>query len=195
MERIRWTGGLLALAPLALAVLATACSGSSSGPGVVSAGSSTASTPTGSGSASAASGQSAMAKGVAYAACMRAHGEPNFPDPVAGPNGQGAGWMFGPNSNVNPGSPQYQTATKACGPQPSLNSTPAPPLTPAQEQQYLRWAACIRAHGVPSFKDPTFSGGHPQITYTGGDAGQMRAAQQACQQYLRGISGGGTFTG
>jgi hypothetical protein len=135
-----------------------------------------------------------MAKGIAYAQCMRSHGVQGFPDPQPAPNGQGVGWQM--SGAVNMSSPQFQAATKACGPMPNLGGGTAPPaLTAAQEQQYLKWAACIRAHGVPGFKDPTFPGGHPQIT-TSGNGAQLNAAQQACASYLRGIQGGGgTITG
>lgn len=43
-----------------------------------------------------------------YAKCMRAHGEPNFPDP----NSQGGFQIEG--SGMNPNSAQYQAANKTC---------------------------------------------------------------------------------
>jgi hypothetical protein len=58
-----------------------------------------------------------------YAACMRTHGEPNFPDPHAPSNGapdsqtqSGQGGNSGTNGSngVNPTSPQYIAAGKAC---------------------------------------------------------------------------------
>jgi hypothetical protein len=49
------------------------------------------------------------AKLLQYAQCMRAHGVPNFPDPIVKPN------QFGFNiSGVDPNSPQFQSAQKAC---------------------------------------------------------------------------------
>jgi hypothetical protein len=186
-RQARWAGALLAVG-----LLTAACSGGSSSPGVAAA-----SSPAAGGSASPGPSGSAsgMAGGIAYAQCMRSHGVPGFPDPQPAPNGQGAGWMLG--AGVNMSSPQFQAATKACGPMPNLGGgASVPPLTAAQKQQYLKWAACIRAHGVPGFKDPTFSGGYPQITSSGGNGAQMQAAEQACSSYLHGIpGGGGTFTG
>jgi hypothetical protein len=40
--------------------------------------------------------------------CMRAHGEPNFPDPTT------HGLQIGPNSGIDPRSPQFQNAQKDC---------------------------------------------------------------------------------
>ena len=40
--------------------------------------------------------------------CMRAHGEPNFPDPTT------QGLHIGPNSGIDPSSPQFQTAQHDC---------------------------------------------------------------------------------
>jgi hypothetical protein len=55
---------------------------------------------------------------VAMAVCMRSHGVPNFPDPTVrtGPMG-GVGIQLGPpGGSVDPGSPAFQAARKACGP-------------------------------------------------------------------------------
>jgi hypothetical protein len=188
IRQARWAGVLLAIG-----LLTAACSSSSPSPGVASAPSSGTAGHTGSASPSQSASSSGMAVGIAYAQCMRSHGVSAFPDPHAGPNGQGAGWLL--PASVNMASPQFQAATKACGPMPNLGGSSVPPLTAAQQQQYLRWAACIRAHGVPGFKDPTFPNGYPQFT-TSGDGAQMQAAQQACASYLRGIPGAdsGTLT-
>jgi hypothetical protein len=52
---------------------------------------------------------------LAYAACMRKHGLPWFPDPTS----QGS-FVVSPGSsaaaNWNPGSPQFRAADKACRP-------------------------------------------------------------------------------
>lgn len=187
-RQARWAGALLAIG-----LLTAACSSSAPSPGVASAPSSGTAGNTGSAPPSQPASPNAMAAGIAYAQCMRSHGISDFPDPQSGPNGQGAGWLL--LAGVNMTSPQFQAATNACGPMPNLGGSSAPPLTAAQQRQYLRWAACIRAHGVPGFKDPTFPNGYPQFT-TSGSGAQMQAAQQACASYLRGIpgAGGGTIT-
>jgi hypothetical protein len=64
-------------------------------------------------------------------------------------------------------------------------------LTAAQQQALVRWAACIRANAVPSFPDPTFSGGTPDFVFSAKpDPGMLRIALRACQQYLSGVPGG-----
>ncbi len=56
--------------------------------------------------------QKAAAKGKAlkYTACMRAHGEPDFPDPSS----TGTIQLSTPTGILNPTSPQFKEATKAC---------------------------------------------------------------------------------
>jgi hypothetical protein len=55
------------------------------------------------------------AKALAMSRCMRSHGVPNFPDPtfVNGPNG-GLGVRIG-GAGIDPSSPAFQAASKACG--------------------------------------------------------------------------------
>jgi hypothetical protein len=47
-----------------------------------------------------------------FSACMRAHGVPKFPDPQFG-NGK-IGIRIDPSSGIDPRSPQFQAAQKAC---------------------------------------------------------------------------------
>jgi hypothetical protein len=123
---------------------------------------------------------------------MRTHGVPEFPDPVAGPNG-GAGIQLkvGPGTGVDPNSTAFQAADKACR---SLlpNGGVPPQLTPAQQQQFLDWAQCIRQHGVPDFPDPQFSGGGVRIAVQAGTGSQaaLQAAQQACRSKMPAGFGG-----
>lgn len=58
---------------------------------------------------------------LAMAKCMRAHGVPNFPDPIvgSGPGGRGIGVKIGvggPGSGLDPSSPAFQTAQRTCQP-------------------------------------------------------------------------------
>jgi hypothetical protein len=46
-----------------------------------------------------------------YSACVRAHGVPNFPDPIFPPGG---GMMIGLPAGVSDSSPAFQAAQKAC---------------------------------------------------------------------------------
>jgi hypothetical protein len=85
-----------------------------------------------------------------WAAYIRAHGVPNFPDP----NGQGGVNVAGININ----SPQFQTAHQDCQ---SL-VVPLPPAQVAQVvKRQLAVARCMRKHGLPNFPDPGSQGQLP----------------------------------
>lgn len=47
-----------------------------------------------------------------FAACMRANGEPGYPDPTFSANGVSQG--FGKGDGVDPNSPQFAAAQKKC---------------------------------------------------------------------------------
>jgi len=49
-----------------------------------------------------------LAQMVKLAECMRAHGVPRFPDPTSN------GIRISPSSGIDPNSPQFQAAQKAC---------------------------------------------------------------------------------
>jgi len=135
-----------------------------------------------------------------YAECMRSHGIGDFPDPQSGPAG-GFGFKIqaGPGSDLDPQSTRYTAADTACK---ALlpNGGVRRQLTAAQQQAFLNWAACIRAHGEPNLPDPIFSGGGIRIRLAapagqGGSGPQgpppeLQAAQQACQSKLPGGFGG-----
>jgi hypothetical protein len=160
--------GALAAALSGLALLAAACSGA--GP--------TAAT----GSASA---QTPYQQALAYAQCMRTHGEPSFPDPTS----QGL-ITFGP---VDIHSPRYLSANKACA-----HLIPSQPLTAAQRREHvsqaLKFSACMRSHGIANFPDPivTRGGAAVGLRLSGIDQGspQFQSAQHACRQFEPGLGGG-----
>jgi hypothetical protein len=62
---------------------------------------------------SAAQTAKMRAQALAMSRCMRTHGVPNFPDPQF-PGGGGAGIRLN-GSGINPNSPAFQAAQKACG--------------------------------------------------------------------------------
>jgi hypothetical protein len=57
-----------------------------------------------------------------------------------------------PPGTLPPGTLPPGTPTQNTQPQNTQN----PPLTPADRLDYLKAAACMRAHGIPDFPDPTF---------------------------------------
>ena len=106
-----------------------------------------------SGSVSSAAGAQATKreKAVKFAECVRAHGVPHFPDPDATGN-------F--NFAVDVSAATFTAAVKACKAlQPP--GTLSGHRTVSQQSAALRFAACVRAHGVPDFPDPV--NGQPLI--------------------------------
>lgn len=163
-RRAACTAAVLLLA----GALVAGCGGGSPNGGVASLGSHTSGShsPT-SGAASASEGREASpaSQAVAYTDCMHAHGVPNFPEPQVSEHGNSTSIKMAVPVGVGK-NPRFKTASEACrkllpGGGPS-NQTP---LTPAQQEQYLRAAACIRSHGLPNFPDPTFSGGGVHIDH------------------------------
>jgi hypothetical protein len=126
-------------------------------------------------------------KDLAYAQCMRSHGQPSFPDPTS----QG-GFKF---SDGLPSGPAYQSAYTACKKVLPNGSV----VTAAQLRRLmgtaLKFAECMRAHGIANFPDPTMSNGTISIAIPQGSgidtsSPQFLAAQQACRSLKPG--GGGS---
>jgi subtilase family serine protease len=69
-------------------------------------------TATRSSAAQSVSKVGAFGRAVAFAQCMRTHGEPNFPDPVR--EGGGVQEKISHGSGIVPSSPQFTAATNAC---------------------------------------------------------------------------------
>jgi hypothetical protein len=184
---------------LALGLVLGACSGGGGSPKVATLGGTTTTVASSGGSGVGPDGLTQtqqIAKMTKYAECVRSHGVPDFPDPIAGPDG-GAGFQIKAQSgsDLDPNSPAMQSAQTACK---SLlpNGGVAPQLTAAQQQAFLNWAACIRAHGMPNFPDPDFSGGGVRIRIQAspgqqGPPAALQSAQQACKSKMPGGFGGG----
>jgi hypothetical protein len=122
---------------------------------------------------------------VAFSQCMRANGVPNFPD--LGGNGmliQSSGQTISVNG-VSVNAPAYQAARTKC--QKYLPTrTPASPSEQAQQiARGLKFARCMRSHGVPNFPDPkvvSSSGGNQRVALPGvnPEAPAVQAGAKAC---------------
>jgi hypothetical protein len=142
-----------------LALLLAACGGSSS--------------PSGS-RGSHRGGSSSSTSAIAYSACMRSHGVPNFPDPDrSGQHPKGDPQQCGVRTAA------YQAAQLAC-----RHLLPTGGSLQQQEQhcwenhdcpqalvqQMLtadrKFAQCMRSHGVPNFPDPTLESDGPVFYIT-----------------------------
>jgi hypothetical protein len=160
--------GLIVSALLAIVLLATACEGGPSGPGVAGQGAS--STPSAS-----PSGADPTDAQLAYARCMRGHGISDFPDPQPG----GGPIQVGPGSNWN--TPQFNAADDACK---SLLPIPSAEEQQQEFEDMLRFAQCMREHGIADFPDPTPGEGGGLNAEPGSDLDpnnpQFQAANEAC---------------
>jgi len=138
---------------LGLVVLAAGCGGAPSLSGSGSNGGNQAPT------SSKNSSGGPMAQFVAYAKCMRSHGIHDFPDPVTSPGG-GIAFQIngGPGSDLNRNNPTFKAAQQACR---SLlpGGGQAPATMSAQKlAAEVKWARCMRSHGLPNFPDPNAQG-------------------------------------
>ena len=169
---------LFAAALAALTLLAAGCGGGAKAPGVANLGTTT-------GSEAGSTPTSA----APWAQCMNTHGIPASADP--------GGYISIPPSAKN--SPQLQPALKACQ---SLlpvidQGGGGPRSTPQAGKQMLKFATCMRKHGLSDFPDPKFINGLwtlPGMTGAGsGDldpnSPQFQAAATACQSVAPGHIG------
>lgn len=187
--RARLCQTALAIAALlGVCVLAAGCGGGSSRPQVASIGPPTTTTtePSTAPSATKASGG---AIALAFIDCMRTHGEPNMPEPSISKNGRTASININASSGIDPNSPQFIAATNACKhllPNkgvPSAGQT----ITPADQADYLKGAACMRSHGFPDFPDPTFHDNTVSFTTTSPidtNSSQYQNALTTCQKLI-----------
>jgi hypothetical protein len=159
--------GFVAAGVVAIAVLAAACGGG--------------------GIAPVLAGTSNYQKALSYAQCMRAHGEPSYPDPTS----NGGFVIDGKKDHLN--GALMSSANKAC-----QHLLPKfAPMTATQQRQAtteaLRYVACMRTHGIPNMPDPVVNAQGVQFRI-GGPKGKgpppgsqmLHNAMQACQKLLPG---------
>lgn len=124
-------------------------------------------------------------RAVKFAACIRAHDVPDFPDPDAKND-----FQYG--VSVTPAVwKQATTACKSLQPPGSLSSE----RTPKEQSASLEFARCIRDNGVKDFPDPV--NGEPLVdTYKipssnrPGGMTILNAAMQKCGTVMRRSAGG-----
>jgi hypothetical protein len=168
LRRTRVAAAITVMA--AAALLVTACSGSPSS--------------TGSGGSPNAGG-SATSQLVAYTQCMRSHGVPDYP----GPDSSGQMPKITSGQQVGVSDSRLTAAQGAC-----QSLWPYQPLTQAQQRQQLtddlKFAQCMRSHGVPTFPDPTSSDGRVEFVISVSRDGfdphspQIIAKAHECQYVL-----------
>jgi hypothetical protein len=174
-----------------LAVLAAACNGSPSSGG--------------SGDSPSAAGSTSSPSAIAYSACMRSRGVPNFPDPDS--SGQ---LPKADPQQLGVSQSQLQMAERACQHllpnaagsfrQQTQQCFLAGDCPPALVQQILTvqrgYAQCMRSHGFPNWPDPTIdSQGRPYfdvskagISEADTRSSQWTSADRECERSV-GIGG------
>ncbi len=155
-----------ALAVLALALGLAACGGS---PGAAST---TTSTTTGQTSSAGPPARPQQAALLRYAACVRSHGVPNFPDPSNG--------FLSVPAGLNPNSPQFQSANQACqGLLPNGGSQQV--TSPQNLAGLVKFAACMTKRGIPMS-----ASGNGSVSFGNADPNspQFQSASQACKKLV-----------
>lgn len=134
-----------------------------------------------------ASASSKRASALAYSRCMRKHGVKDFPDP--GPDGE-------ISIDATPGSdlkgPKFEAADDACKSlMPKQGQGKDPSVVRAAA---LKYAKCMRAHGIKKFPDPNKDGGIQISTGPGLDPNSPRfkAADKTCKHLLPAGGDGGS---
>ncbi|HUC13830.1 MAG TPA: hypothetical protein VMS00_05200, partial [Acidimicrobiales bacterium] len=159
---------------IGFAVLAAAC-GASNSPGVAGSGS------IAGGHKPASTGPSrGMAQALAYARCMRSHGVPDFPDPTPFPGG-GIAFQInaGSGSDLNHNSPKFKRADQACHSQLPGGEQPSP-LSSDKIAAEVKWALCMRSHGLPGFPDPDAQGSFDSSRFNGRSP-VFQSASKSCK--------------
>jgi hypothetical protein len=111
---------------------------------------------------------------------MRTHGVPNFPDPnVSG--------QLPASVKDTSKSPGFAAASNAC--RYLIPSGGTNVQFQAETREYVRFAGCMRAHGVPNFPDPdTDPDGSPVFNLQHADidvqSPQVKAAALGCMSHL-----------
>jgi len=169
------------------AMLAAGCGGASSAQGVANLGTTTTSSAPSAVQSGSKSSPSSTA--LAFVACMRTHGEPNMPEPSVSKMGGHTSVSINAGSEIDPNSPLFTAALKACKHLLPNNGAPSQgnTITPADQEDYLRAASCMRTHGIHAFPDPTFQNGDVAFnsrTPIDTNSPQYRSALTTCQKLI-----------
>ena len=104
---------------------------------------------------------SSYTQDVNFAQCMRSNGVPSFRDPSSNKGPLSA-------NQIDPNSPAFLAAYKACQNYAPSGHTGPPAPTAAQLRAALGFAQCMRAHAFPEFPDPLTTYG-PGLTLGPGE--------------------------
>ena len=101
----------------------------------------------------------ALTEQVAFARCMRGHGVSGFKDPTIKRSARGVGVSQGVSAAVAQ-APAFNSAQRACQHllPPGSQGPGSQPVSAGQHAEMVKFAACVRAHGVPNMPDPAANG-------------------------------------
>jgi len=116
---------------------------------------------------------------VAFAACVRSHGLSSYPDPQVSQSG-GHGQITISPGGLDPTSPAFKSATRACGHLLPDGGSPSSAISPQEQAQDLRFASCMRTHGVLNFPEPDHDGVFTLPSGVDQQAPQFQRATKAC---------------
>jgi hypothetical protein len=131
-----------------------------------------------------ASQQTNTQKALAYSRCMRSHGVPSFPDP----NSSGAFPKVSPQQ-LGVSSTLFLAAQNHCR-YLLPNGGSGPSQTQVQQimNGMLKFAQCMRSHGVSNWPDPVVdAGGNPEFYLDGGidqNSPQIKSKIHACVHWI-----------
>jgi len=124
---------------------------------------------------------------LAYAACMRSHGTPDFPDPKGGYQETATTTTTTVNGvTLKESQAQIQTAEQACQQYQDAH-TGGGPASPQRQQAALAYAQCMRSHGIPNFPDPKVTAHGFAVHVPAGtdpNSQQFQGARTACQSLM-----------
>jgi hypothetical protein len=164
-----------------IAVLAPACGGAPAD-AVAHIGTTTSTTAAATGSAGSPSPSDMAARLEKYSSCMRSHGVTGFPDPIVSVHSIELQLPPG----LGQGTPRFAAAQGECRSLLPLSPT-NPGFTTKQEADYLKAAACMRAHSIVGFPDPDFTDGRVTFPLPAGmnaNSSQFEAAREICQKLI-----------
>jgi hypothetical protein len=116
---------------------------------------------------------------MAFAACVRSHGLSSYPDPQVSGSGTHVQITISPGG-LDPASPAFKSATHACGHLMPGGGSSTKAISSQEQAQDLRFASCMRAHGVPNFPDPDRDGAFTLPSGDNQQAPQFERATTAC---------------
>jgi hypothetical protein len=137
--------------------------------------------------AAGGSSSAVFAKFLAYSRCVRSHGISDYPDPTTSPGGGVAiKRNGGPGSDLNRNNPAFKAATQACRSLAPTGTSGPPPQSAQKIAAEVKWAHCMRAHGLPSFPDPDAQGAFDRNKFNE-NTPAFQTASKACQSLMNAV--------